>query len=217
MVRGRERQETFRAPGIVRRHRLLAAARELLGRHELDTLSLADIAAHAQIPKGSAYHCYDDIMDLYGQVLALIQEDMYAQVRRPLRAARIHTWQDVIAALLRRGERYYLTDPAASQLILSPKSPPQLKLRDRESDVRLGVAFIDQIGAHFVLPELPDRETIFFRAVEIADLMFMLSVIEHGRVTAAMTAEGIRAVTGYLGTYLPATLPRRPPAPDDGG
>ncbi len=216
MVRSSQRQETFRAPGNLRRQRLLAAARELLGTNELDRLSLADIAAHAQIPKGSAYHYYEDIMDLYGQVLAVIQEDMYSQVLRPLRADRIHTWQDVIAALLRRGERYYRADPAASQLILSPKSPPQLKLRDRESDVRLGVAFIEQVAAHFVLPELPDREMIFFRAVEIADLMFMLSVLEHGRVTTAMTSEGIRAVTGYLGTYLPATLPRRHPATNNG-
>lgn len=206
-------QEIFRAAGIARRQRLLAAARELLATRDFDTLSLADIAERARIPKGSAYHYYDDIMDLYGQLLVLIQEDMHVQLRRPLRAAAIESWPDVIAALLRRGERYYHADPAARQLILSPKSPPQLKLRDRQADVRLGGVFIDHLSAHFVLPELPGREAIFFRAVEIADLMFLLSVLEHGRVVSAMTAEGIRAVNGYLATYLPATLPRRGAGP----
>ena len=43
--------------------------------------------------------------------------------------------------------------------------------------------------------------------------MFLLSVLEHGRVVSAMTAEGIRAVNGYLATYLPATLPRRGAGP----
>ena len=77
----------------------------------------------------------------------------------------------------------------------------------------MGGVFIDHLSAHFVLPELPGREAIFFRAVEIADLMFLLSVLEHGRVVSAMTAEGIRAVNGYLATYLPATLPRRGAGP----
>ena len=53
------------------------------------------------------------------------------------------------------------------------------------------------------------RTAIFFRAVEIADLMFSLSMLEHGAITPAMTEEAIRAVIGYLRTHLPATLPRR--------
>jgi hypothetical protein len=50
---------------------------------------------------------------------------------------------------------------------------------------------------------------MFFRAVEIADLMFSLSMLEHGSITPQMTEEAILAVTAYLGTHLPAALPRR--------
>jgi hypothetical protein len=45
--------------------------------------------------------------------------------------------------------------------------------------------------------------------VEIADLMFSLSVLEHGRITAEMTGEAVRAMVGYLSAHLPAELPLR--------
>ena len=209
MVESSGRSPTFRARGIARRARLLAAARDLLALHHLDTLSLADVAAAARIPKGSAYHYHDSIMDLYGQLLTAIDEAMYDQLRRPLRRSRIRTWRDIIDALVRRGVTYFDRDPAARQLILSPRAPPELKLRDRQSDVRLGAVFAEHIGAHFVLPGRFVRSPIFFRAVEIADLMFSLSVLEHGKITREMTNEAIGAVSAYLGTHLPAVLPRR--------
>jgi AcrR family transcriptional regulator len=208
------RPATFRAPGIARRARLLAAARELLGTHELDALSLADVATRARIPKGSSYHYYSDIMDLYAHLLAVIQEEMLEDLRRPLRRSAIGSWEDVIAALIRRGVRYYEEQPAARQLILSAKAPPELKLRDRHSDIRIGKVFEQHIDACFVLPKHAGREAIFFRAVEIADLMFALSILEHGRITEEMTEEAVRGMAGYLRTHIPGRLPERDaPAP----
>jgi AcrR family transcriptional regulator len=209
MQRREMKQNSFRAPGIARRKRLLAAARTLLGRRDLDELSLADVARAARIPKGSAYHYYRDIMDLYVHLLALIEEEMLADVRRPLRESTPQDWADVIAALVRRGARFFELDPAARQLLIGPKTPPELKLRDRQSDVRIGKLFEEQIDERFVLPEHPARATLFFRAVEIADLMFCLSVLEHGTITPEMTEEAIRAVVGYLRAHIPAILPLR--------
>ncbi len=209
MGRSEVRTPAFRARGNLRRERLLSAARELLANHDLDTLSLADVAAKARIPKASAYHYHTSIMDLYAEVLAVINQDMYDQLRRPLRSGTFRTWSDVVAILVRRGVRYFDQDPAARQLVLSPKAPPELKRRDRQSDMRLGALFIEHISAYFVLPESPGRSALFFRALEIADLMFSLSVLEHGRITSEMTGEAVRAVTAYLGTQLPSSLPRR--------
>ena len=199
----------FRAPGIARRKRLLAAARALLAHHDLDELSLADVARVARIPKGSAYHYYSDIMDLYVQLLAVLGEEMLADVRRPIRGNPPAAWTDVIASLVRRGAHYFGTHRAARQLLISPKTPPELKLRDRQSDAQIGKLFEQQVESRFVLPEHPERSAIFFRAVEIADLMFSLSMLEHGAITDEMTEEAVRAVVGYLLAHFPAALPRR--------
>ncbi len=118
-------------------------------------------------------------------------------------------WTDVIAALVRRGAHYFGTHRAARQLLISPKTPPELKLRDRQSDAQIGKLFEQQVESRFVLPEHPERSAIFFRAVEIADLMFSLSMLEHGAITDDMTEEAVRAVVGYLLAHFPAALPRR--------
>src|SRR3984957_11542826 len=65
---------SFRAPGIVRRKRVLAGARALLAHRDLDEIGLADVARAARIPKGSAYHYYGDILDLYVHLIALMGE-----------------------------------------------------------------------------------------------------------------------------------------------
>jgi len=200
----------FRAPGIARRKRLLTAARGLLARHDLDEISLADVARIARIPKGSAYHYYGDIMDLYVQLIAVLGEEMLEDVRRPVRVGANDAWTDIVAALVRRGAHYFDHHRAARQLLISPKTPPQLKLRDRQSDRQIGKLFEEHIDRQFVLPERPERTAIFFRAVEIADLMFSLSMLEHGAIKPEMTEEAIRAVIGYLRAHFPATLPPRP-------
>ena len=200
---------SFRAPGIARRKRLLAAARALLAHRGLDEISLADVARAARIPKGSAYHYYGDILELYVQLIAVFGKEMLEDVRRPIRGRAPASWADIVAALVRRGARYFNDHRAARELLISPKTPPELKLRDRQSDKRIARLFEEQIEERFVLPRSAARTAMFFRAVEIADLMFSLSMLERGSITQQMTGEAIRAVTGYLGTHLPAALPRR--------
>jgi AcrR family transcriptional regulator len=205
----RTQKNSFRAPGVARRKRLLAAARALLAHRELDEISLADVARSARIPKGSAYHYYGDILDLYVQLIGVLGEEMLEDVRRPVQGRALRSWSDIVAALIRRGAHYFNDHRAACQLIISPKTPPELKLRDRQSDKRIAKLFEEQIDRRFVLPERGARTAIFFRAVEIADLMFGLSMLEHGAITSGMTEEAVRAVIGYLGAHFPATLPRR--------
>jgi AcrR family transcriptional regulator len=199
----------FRAPGIARRKRLLEAARGLLGTRDLDEISLADVARAARIPKSSAYHYYGDIMDLYVQLIAVLGEEMLEDVSRPVRTGARGSWSDIVAALVRRGAHYFGHHRAARQLLISPKTPPALKLHDRQSDRRIAKLFEEQIESRFILPARKARTVIFFRAVEIADLMFSLSMLEHGAITASMTDEAVRAVVGYLRAHFPQTLPRR--------
>ena len=205
----RSQRASHRAPGIARRKRLISAARALLAHRDLDEISLADVARAARIPKGSAYHYYDDILDLYVQLIGVFGEEMLEDVRRPLKGRSPSSWVEIVAALVRRGADYFNDHRAARQLLISPKTPPELKLKDRQSDKRIAKLFEEQIEERFVLPRSADRTATFFRAVEIADLMFSLSMLEHGSITPQMIEEAIRGVTGYLRAHLPASLPRR--------
>ncbi|MGH8260071.1 MAG: hypothetical protein ACREUG_10315, partial [Steroidobacteraceae bacterium] len=98
---------------------------------------------------------------------------------------------------------------AARQLQVGPKTPPALKLHDRRSDIAIARLYEQHIASIFDLPQIANRSRLFFRAVEIADLMFCLSMLEHGSVTKEMCREADRAASAYLATYLPTALPFR--------
>lgn len=194
--------------GIARRELLLSAARALLEEREIDEISLGDVASRAGVPKGSAYHFYEDIKDLYGALLAVTEEEVLKTQRLPITEP-VRQWSDVVRILIRRGVEFYNSNRPSCQLQISPKTPPELKLRDRRSDLALGTIYQQQMGAFFELPPLPNASQVFFRAVEIADLMFGLSVLETGKITPEMGLEAERATIAYLATYLPAKLLRR--------
>jgi AcrR family transcriptional regulator len=202
------RKTTFHARGIARRIRLIDAARKLLKSHDLDSISLGDVAKQANVPVSSAYHFYSDIRDLYTALLSRIEEQLLEEYRKPLREA-ARNWPDVIDILVRKGVKLLAADPAARQLMVGPKTPADLKLRDRKNDIALGRLYEHHVSEHFQLPATIDGPKIFFRAVEIIDLMFCLSMVECGYINDEYTAEAVRAAVAYLGSYLPATLPKR--------
>lgn len=195
--------------GLERRSRLERAGRELLRQRDLDAISLGDVALHAGVPVSSAYHFYADIRDLYATLLVRFEQEHLAHYRRPLRGV-MRGWPAVIAALVRRGARVFAADPAAAQLMVGPKTPADLKLRERANDIALGRLYEQHLDSHFELPPIPQRAKIFFRTVEIIDLMFCLSLLEDGHITGEYIDEAIRAAVAYLGSYLPAKLHKRP-------
>jgi AcrR family transcriptional regulator len=202
------KKNTTQARGRVRRQLLCRAAAELLESYDLDAISLGDVAALADVPKGSAYHFYTNIYDLYLDLVAEVGAELAEKIVLP--ADSIFTsWQDVVAASLTHGVAFLNATAAGRQLVLGPKSPPQIKLSDRRNDYRLGTVLRHEIERFFVLPELPRMDEYLFYAIELADVLFCLSVADHGKVVDAIRDEGIKAAVAYLGLYLPPSLPRR--------
>ena len=202
------RKRSWHARGIERRRLLLESAGALLAERDLDQLSLADVAARAGVPKSSAYHFYADMQALYAALLARVQEELIEVLSEPL-SGHFATWPEVISALMKRGAAFYMGNPAARQLQIGPKTPPALKLYDRRSDIAIAQLFEQHLTSVFELPSIANRLQLFYRAVEIADLMFCLSMLEHGSLTPDMCREADRAASAYLAAYLPVTLPYR--------
>jgi AcrR family transcriptional regulator len=197
--------------GEVRREQLMDAACALLERQEIEEISLEDIASRAGVPVASAYHFYRDRNALFGAVVMRYGEHFTELLRRPLPAAKIHGWQDIMALSIHRAVRYYAANPAARKLLIDGKTPPHLKLLDRATDRSLGALMEEQIAARFELPELPERQAVFFHAVEIVDLMLQISVIQWRKITPRMEEHARIASVAYLEQFIPKQLPRREP------
>lgn len=195
------RKSTQHARGVARRKLLLSAAKELLAEQDLDTINLTDVALKAEMPKTSAYHFYTNIKDLYIALVGDIEEELHKALSQPLKPSP-KSWQQVIEQMLDLGVAFYESNPAARQLLIGPKTLPDIKLCDRDSDITLGAIFEEQVLRYFDFPAIPNRQKVFFRMVEIADLMFALSMLESGEITAEMSDEAKRASIAYLDSYL---------------
>ena len=66
----------------------------------------------------------------------------------------------------------------------------------------IGSVMYEVFSEHFELPDSDEMQRAFYYFIEITDLIFTLSVIEHGEITPAMLAEAKRAGVGYLGSYI---------------
>ena len=87
------------------------------------------------------------------------------------------------------------------------KTPAEIKQADRINDRAVGEMMYQVFARHFKLPDKPDLRSAFYYFIEITDLIFMLSVIEHDEITPAMLLEAKRAGTGYLAHYLEGVVP----------
>ena len=119
-------------------------------------------------------------------------------VVKPLPAAQIGRWEDVIERLIDRAVRCYKDNPAARKLLIDGKSPSDIKLADRIHDRAIGSQLEAAIARHFVLPEFPERSDVFYHAVEIVDVLMQVSAIRFGRITPAMVRHVKIGCLAYL-------------------
>jgi AcrR family transcriptional regulator len=191
----------------VRRERLLQAACELLEEQPLKEVSFHAIAERAGIPSGSAYHFFPNVVAVWAALANRFGEELAQLPAVP--GFRPDSWRDLLALSIEGAARYYGRNPAARQVLLGGQAPAEIKLVDRRNDRTLGRLFEEGLDRYYELPAFPRRSEVFFLAVEIIDLVFSLSVGEHGAITDEMLEEARRASTAYLRTYLPEVLPRR--------
>jgi AcrR family transcriptional regulator len=208
-VARREREPHTQKRGEERRRQLIDAAAQLLQEREIDEISLNDVAAEAGIPITSTYHFYGDLHSLLAALAVRYGEEFVRLLQRPLPAAKISKWQDVLELMIARSVRYYGANPGARKLLIDGKVPADIKFADRLHDRVLGALVESTLARYFELPEFPERTRVFYHGVEIVDLMLQLSVIESRRITSAMTRHAHLACIGYLRAFLPEKLPRQ--------
>ncbi len=205
----RKRKSSAQARGNVRRVQLVVAGKKLLTETSIDVLSLADVAKEAEIPLGSVYHFFPKINNLLAEIARQFGEDILEVVFQPIELLPDDNWPILIRRCVDRAVTLYKENAAYQQLLISGKTPAEIKLSDRENDAVIGKQVIRLIDKHFVMNDFKNREQVFFHLVEIIDLMLMLSVNKHGEITSVMAEEAKRAAISYLKCYLPEYLPSR--------
>jgi AcrR family transcriptional regulator len=190
-----------RAPGRKRRKALLDATYDLLCEIDIEEISFRDIAARAKIPEGSAYHFFANRFDVFA-ALGKDLSDQFAKAHaKPVPQSRRRTWKQLAGHLVDVGAAVYARSPPARQLLIGGKTPPQVKQADRINDRAVGEAMHHSFSRYYDIPDTEAMRNAFYYFIEITDMMFTLSIIEHGEITPGMLAEAKRAGVAYLETY----------------
>jgi AcrR family transcriptional regulator len=190
-----------RAPGRKRRKALLDATYDLLCEIDIEEISFRDIAARAKIPEGSAYHFFANRFDVFA-ALGKDLSDQFAKAHaKPVPQSRRRTWKQLAGHLVDVGAAVYARSPPARQLLIGGKTPPQVKQADRINDRAVGEAMHQSFSRYYDIPDTEAMRNAFYYFIEITDMMFTLSIIEHGEITPGMLAEAKRAGVAYLETY----------------
>ena len=198
----RKTTSAVRKRGVERRALLLKAEYDLLCERPVEDMSFRDIAAKARIPEGSAYHFFANRFDVFSALAKELSDVFIAAHNKPVPAARRRTWRDLADYLVEVGAGVYAENPPARQLLIGGKTPPEVKQADRLNDRVVGDVMYDAFARHFELPDTHAMRDAFYYFIEVTDLIFTLSVIEHGEITTSMLDEAKRVGRGYLGTYL---------------
>jgi AcrR family transcriptional regulator len=198
----RKTPSATRERGRQRRKLLLKAAYDLLCVRPIEDISFRDIADEAGIPEGSAYHFFANRFDVFSALAKQLSDLFIEAHQRKLPPSRRKSWRALAEHLVDVGAKIYAENPPARQLLIGGKTPPEVKQADRINDRAIGNVMYEVFSEHFELPASDEMRNAFYYFIEITDLLFTLSVIEHGEITPKMLAEAKRAGVGYLGTYL---------------
>lgn len=190
-----------RAPGRKRRQDLLNAAHDLLCEEEIENISFRDIAKRAGVPEGSAYHFFANRFDLFAELANQMNDEFSAAHNKAVPAAKRQSWDRLAEHMVDIGARIYAKSRPARQLFISGKTPLEVSQADRRNDRDVAIAMHRSFARYFDIPDTDEMRDAFYYFIEITDLLFRLSIVEHGKITPAMLEEAKRAGVAYLATY----------------
>jgi len=192
--------------GKARRQSLVTAAFDLLCKRPIEEISFSDIARKADVPEGSTYHFFANRFDVFTEVANQLSDQFVEIFQQAVPARRRGDWQSLVGYLLESSSEVYNNTPAARQLLIGGKTPPEIKQMDRLNEQQVGVVLGEIFDRYFEMPKIPRSGDVFYYFIELTDLMFSLSVIKHDKITKQMHQEAVRVGIAYLGSYLPEKL-----------
>nr|WP_314527352.1 hypothetical protein [uncultured Pseudomonas sp.] len=203
----RKRMTPIQMRSMERREKLIAATVTLLDVVPLEEITLAVVANRAGVPLGSTFHLYPKINHLLAAVIERLHDQFLILLMEPYTRQKAKSWQAIVEESIERRLQFYNQRPDARQLVLSDKSPPEIKHAERYSDHAIGQVMVELIQKHFILPNFPGRADVFFYSAKITSLFFTLSNIHHDKITDHFCKEAKLAVINYLRAHFPDDLP----------
>jgi AcrR family transcriptional regulator len=198
-----------RGRGVIRFNALIAATERLLKRNDPEEVGLYQIAEEAGVPPASVYHFFPSKAAAF---LALAEH--YIQGFRglgnpPIEAARLRSWQDLMAIEHERAVSYYNDHLPALKIFLGGHTNWDIRQADRSLNAEIAKTSIGLYDSVFHMPYVADAERMFLISVGIADAIWAISFARHRKISPDFAADALTACIAFCRTYLPERVAPR--------
>lgn len=200
--------KSVQSRGMLRRRKLIEAAKELIQEKLPQEISFKEIAERAGVPEGSAYHFYANKYDIFTAVASNLSALFVEAHAREIAPERIRLWTDLVDVFIERGAEVYRKNVIACELIIGSKTPNEIKLIDRQNDKYIASIMQKIFKKHFLIPKIANFNTILFYFIEVTDVLFGISYRDTQTITDEIIEEAKRLGKSYLSVYLPQVLER---------
>lgn len=207
LVIGRRRAVTSKQErGVRRRKRLVESTRYFLETLDPQEISFKEIAKHADVPEGSAYHFFANKYDLFSAVAAEIGEVFVAEIAKNSAIGEINSWQDFVIQVIDRSAEIYRSDPVARKVLLGATMPHQVKNVDKESIEAYVATLESRFHTLFESPPIPNFRQRLIYSLTMVDAIFELDLSRHGNLSDEVIAEARTMMVRYLAGYIPESV-----------
>jgi len=206
-VIGRRREvSSTQERGVRRRKRLVDAARHFLETRDPQKISFKEIAEHAEVPEGSAYHFFANKYDIFGALAFELGEEFAIEAAKTLDSDKIGSWQDFMAVLIDRSAKIYMADPVARKVLLGSTMPNEIKNVD-QGNVETYVKTVESLlNLLFEMPQIPRLSKRLVYALTIVDAIFEFDLNSRDNLSDEIIEEAKLAIIGYLSNFIPSDL-----------
>ena len=187
------RKPPRQARASAKRALILRSAEALLESHAPAALTTRAVSEHAQIPIGSVYRYFANVDDLLGALFDDLNAETLASIRRlPSMAG---SWREEVAEIIAVVEGMHRAHPIYGALMMH--LPPQ----DEASDTIIA-ALTDRLAKSGGGVDLPTAQRVAATVVAIINGIERRYHALPPEKREGVFAEGARALTAYLATYL---------------
>ncbi|WP_425046201.1 TetR/AcrR family transcriptional regulator [Primorskyibacter sp. S87] len=192
--------------GVQRRKRLVEAARHFLETRDPQEISFKEIAKHAEVPEGSAYHFFANKYDLFSSLAAELGQSFVTVVAEPFEPGSVGSWQEFFARIIDRSCAIYRSDLVARKILLGVTMPNEVKHVDQENIEAYVAAMEERFYDMFDARPIPKFRQRLNYALTMIDAIFELDFSEHGNLTDDIVEEAKLMMIGYLAHFIPENL-----------
>jgi AcrR family transcriptional regulator len=195
-----------RKRGIARFEHLLDATEILLVERPDEDISLALVAATANVPLPSIYHFFSN----KNAVLVSLAKRYHAALAEMARTdldPSPKTWQEIIRRRQESGVLFLNTHPSALRLFMGAGVSAQVRTLDLQGNASLSALRATEFRRWFDCSSIVDLEAHLAISIGLMDGIWALSWSRHKRITNSFLEESTRASIAYLRCFLPEILP----------